>query len=426
MQGERPGFLAVLDDGYRPSCPGFAQEEGTAAPAGDADLAVARLRDYLRRRSEVLGFAETLPPPVTEAALDDAERRIGRPLPDDLRALYLVADGSGDDACGLFGNLGWMSLDQLVVANARLREPVWTGWEIAWDTVVLDADPPDTVRRCREHPAWLPFATADDGNYLAVDMSPARAGRQGQVIQIGRDYDEGPLHVADSVTSLLGRFLELMDQGAYGVEEDEVGYIEFVEDTCGAGSDPELRTVGIPGDVPPGLQAVLIQVRAPAGPMDLAPLTAARHLRRLELKRRPVVDLSPVRTLPVEFLSVTLHGGGLAPLSGHRHLASFDLAADSPTDITALRSVPNLRCLDLSQAAVQNLTVLSDFPALRYLALTARQWAVLLDGNKVPATLAAARLVERDASRDEALSWAGRLGLSTGEPLRISGTLTSE
>ncbi|GAA2154241.1 hypothetical protein GCM10009760_52970 [Kitasatospora kazusensis] len=422
-QYQHPGFLAVLDHAYRLPLPGLAQEGGTSAPAGDPDLAVARFRAYLERRAEILGHPEKLPLPVTTTALDDAERRLGRPLPADLRALYLIADGSGDEAPDLFDNLRWLPLERLVAANEHDREPVWSGWETSWNSVVLDADPLDAVRRCRQHPGWLPFATADDGNYLAVDMSPAPAGRPGQVIQSGRDYDDGPLYVCDSVTSLLARYLELLEQGAYEVEEDEVDYIEFTEDPRGTGFDPELRTDGIPHDVPPGIQAVLIQSGAPAGPMDLTPLTAAPHLRRLELKRRPVADLSPLRALPVESLGVTLHGGDLAPLEGHQYLTSLDLATSVPIDITPLRTIPNLRGLDLSEAVVQDLTALAGFPDLRYLALTGSQWAVLLDQGELPSTLAAARLAEADASRGEALSWAERLGLTAGEPFSVTGTL---
>ncbi|MEV6211813.1 SMI1/KNR4 family protein [Kitasatospora sp. NPDC051914] len=423
LHGARAGFQAVLDHGYRLSQPGLAQDEGTAAAAGDPDLAVARLRDHLQRRAGILGRAETLPPPVTTAELDDAERRIGRPLPADLRAMYLVADGSGDDAPGLFGNLGWMPLARLVAANADLREPVWSGWENSWDTVVLDADPPDTVRRCHGHPAWLPFATADDGNYLAVDMSPAPAGRRGQVIQIGRDYSDGPVYVADSVTSLLGRYLELLDRGAYAVEEDDPDFIDFLETPSDPCPEYELLADGIPHDVPATLQAVLIQFRAPTDPMDLTPLTAATRLRRLELKQRPTTDLTPLRALPVEALTVTLDGGDLAPLEGHRHLAFLDLATGTPVDITPLRTVPNLRCLDLSQADVRNLAVLADLPDLRYLALNGQQWTDLLDQGKLPTTLAAARLAGTGVSRDEALIWAERLGLDGGEPLHMTGTL---
>jgi len=396
LLGSRPGFQAVLDHSYRLPQPGFAQEQGTTPEAGHPDRAVARLHAYLRRRAEILERTETLPPPVTTAALDDAERRLGRPLPADLRALYLVADGSGDDALGLFGNLAWMPLTRLLAANADLWEPVWSGWQSSWNEIVLDADPPGTVRRCHQHPAWLPFATADDGNYLAVDMSPAPAGRLGQVIQIGRDYYDGPLYVADSVTSLLGRYLELLEQGAYEVEEDDPDFIDFTEGPRVPSPRSALTTGETAHDGPPILTAGL----------------------------DPTTDLSSLRTQPVEALRGTPHSGDLAPLEHHQHLTVLDLATVTPVDIAPLRTIPNLRCLDLSQADVLDLTVLADLPDLRYLALTGRQWAALLDQGELPATLAAARLAEREASHDDARIWAQRLGLDSGEPFQIAGTLT--
>ncbi|GAA2079066.1 hypothetical protein GCM10009780_15120 [Actinomadura alba] len=220
LRGRGGGFQAVLDPGYRLPQPGSGQEEGTTAPAGDPELAVARFREYMERRAAILGRPEQLPPPASAAALNEAERRIGRPLPADLRALYLIADGDGIgyEHRYLLGGNAWLALEDLVADHADQHEPVWFGWELAWDSVVFDAEPPDTVRRRGGHPAWLPFGTGEDGNYLAVDLAPARNGHPGQVIRIGRDYDGGPAYLADSVTSLLGRHLELLEQGAYEAE----------------------------------------------------------------------------------------------------------------------------------------------------------------------------------------------------------------
>lgn len=176
LRGKGGGFQAVLDPGYRLPQPGFDQEEGTAAPAGDPALAVAWFRAYMDRRAAILGRPEQLPPPASAAALDEVERRIGRPLPADLRALYLIADGDGIgyEHRHLLGGDAWMALEYVVAAHAHQREPAWYGWDLAWDSVVFDTGPSDTVRRCGGHPAWLPFGTSEDGNYLAVDLAPAR------------------------------------------------------------------------------------------------------------------------------------------------------------------------------------------------------------------------------------------------------------
>lgn len=418
LRGRGGGFQAVLDHGYRLPPPGIGREEATGAPAGDPELAVARFREYMERRAAILGRPERLPPPASAAALDEAERRIGRPLPADLRALYLIADGDGIDYehRHLLGGNAWLALEDLVAVHADQREPVWYGWEQAWDSVVFDADPPDTVRRRGGHPAWLPFGTGEDGNYLAVDLAPARNGRPGQVIRVGRDYDRCPAYVADSVTSLLGRYLELLERGAY---EEGGDHISLLEPARRLG--PE-RIVGeIPGEIPPGLQA--IHINDAASPVELAPLSAAPNLRLLHLNRCAAADLTPVRALPVESLRVTLDGGDLTPLEGHRDVTSLDLGTTAPIDIAPLRTVPNLRGLDLSRAGVRDLTVLADLPDLRYLALTARQWTILLDEGKAPPTLAAARLADDDAPLEEALTWSARLGLNTGDALRATGTL---
>ncbi|WP_328869172.1 SMI1/KNR4 family protein [Streptomyces sp. NBC_00287] len=410
----------VLDPGYRLSQPGLRQEAGTAAPAGDPELAVARFRTYLERRAAILGRPQELAPPATAAAIDAAERRLGHRLPADLRALYLIADG--DSSRCLFPGNAWLSLDGMVAEHTEwgADQRPWYGWDLEWESVVFDTTPADTVRRCGGHPGWLRFGTGEDGNFLAVDMTPARDGHPGQVIETGRDYDEAPAYVTDSVTSLLGRCLELLEQGAYEVHGDDL-YLENPR------SEPaetqQIIGVGLPDEIPPTLQA--LHSNNTPGIVDLTPLSAAPHLRRLHLNRSTTADLTPVRDLPVESLRVTLDDGDLTPLTGHPHLASLDLTTTAPVDLAPLRTVPRLHGLDLSGADIADPSVLADLGGLRYLALTGRQWNALLDGAGAPPGLVAAHLADADATFDEALAWAAHLGLDTEGALRITGSLSA-
>nr|AXL05956.1 protein involved in beta-1,3-glucan synthesis [uncultured bacterium] len=415
------GYRIVLDPACRPPRPGLRQEAGTSAPAGDPEVAAALFRTYLDRRAAVVGHREELPPPVTAAALDAAERRIGRPLPADLRALYLIADGDavGADARYLFDGRTWLSLDRLVRECGEGRDSPWSGWDLEWDAVVFDATPADTVRRCAAHSDWLRFASGEDGNHLAVDMAPARDGRPGQVIATGRDHGhEGPAYLADSVTSLLREYIALLEKGAYEYEEED-------EYLCLLGHRGEVgpRQIigGIPDEVPAGLQA--IHINDAAGPVDLSPLAAAPGLRRLHLNRSQTGDLTPVRDLPVESLRVVLEDGDLTPLAGHPHLTSLDLSTTAPADLTPLRGIPHLHGLDLAGADVPDPSVLADLPHLCYLALDQRQWAALLRDGELPPALAAARLAGDDVTFEDALTLASRLGLDTGAALRVAGAL---
>ncbi|MCX5444003.1 SMI1/KNR4 family protein [Streptomyces nigrescens] len=422
VTGMGSGFQVVLDPDYRLPQPGLQQEPGTAAPAGDPETAVARFRAYLERRAAILGHRDELPPPATAAALDEAERRLGRRLPADLRALYTIADGDGIDYENryLFQGNAWLSLKSLVAEHTdwSAGERPWYGWDLEWDAVVFDTTPADTVRRCGAHPGWLRFATSEDGNFLAIDTDPARNGRPGQLIRTGRDYDEGPAYLADSVTALLGHYLELLDQGAYERHGDHLSLLEP------AGDPAPRQIIGeIPDEVPPTLQA--IHINNASALVDLAPLTAAPHLRRLHLNRSTTADLTPVRELPVESLRITLDDGNLTPLAGHPHLTSLDLTTTVPTDLAPLRTIPHLRGLDLSRADAPDPTVLADLTELRYLALTGCQWTTLLDKGEVPPSLTAARLADEDATLDDALAWAARLGLPTENAFRATGSFNS-
>ncbi|KAI9728772.1 MAG: Cell wall assembly regulator [Chrysothrix sp. TS-e1954] len=52
-----------------------------------------------------------------------------------------------------------------------------------------DSQPPNAIQKAYSHSAWIPLARDWGGNNLAVDLVPGPAGKWGQVILMGRDYD---------------------------------------------------------------------------------------------------------------------------------------------------------------------------------------------------------------------------------------------
>ncbi|MGY5128207.1 hypothetical protein [Streptomyces nigrescens] len=186
--------------------------------------------------------------------------------------------------------------------------------------------PPIPSAAAEPTPAGCASPPARTATSWPSTRTPARNGRPGQLIRTGRDYDEGPAYLADSVTALLGRYLELLDQGAYERHGDHISLLEP------AGDPAPRQIIGeIPDEVPPTLQE--IHINNATALVDLAPLTSAPHLRRLHLNRSTTADLTPVRELLVESLCITLDDGNLTPLAGHPHLASLDLTTTVPTDL---------------------------------------------------------------------------------------------
>lgn len=61
-----------------------------------------------------------------------------------------------------------------------------------WRSELLDrqdSQPPNAVQKSYAHPAWIPLARDWGGNNIAVDLAPGPAGKWGQIILMGRDYD---------------------------------------------------------------------------------------------------------------------------------------------------------------------------------------------------------------------------------------------
>ncbi|PGH05954.1 hypothetical protein AJ79_06643 [Helicocarpus griseus UAMH5409] len=52
-----------------------------------------------------------------------------------------------------------------------------------------DSQPPKAIQKAYAHPGWIPLARDWGGNNIAVDLAPGPAGKWGQVIIFGRDYD---------------------------------------------------------------------------------------------------------------------------------------------------------------------------------------------------------------------------------------------
>ncbi|WP_052850225.1 SMI1/KNR4 family protein [Streptomyces avicenniae] len=421
------GLVYALRPGVRVPDPGD-DEDGPldATQAGDPREAVEVLRRYLGKRAEISGqgtvdtgwdegTAGALPEPLDAARIARLEGSVPVPLPDDLRALYAVANG--DDAEGLLCGHDWFGLHHVVSLHSG---PRWWAAGETWryhrlDRVRLDAGPLGAVRRSVDRPGWIPFTTDTGGNFLAVDMDPAAGGRPGQVIRVGRDYGEGAVHVAESVTALLRSQLEALERGSYTYDADS-GHLwteadlpdrhpealgHFTTDAAAAALD-EVQTVRLRDE----------------RDTDLAPLRGARRLRRMALHQGVPVDLTPLRDIPVEALELGLHAADLAPLAGHPTLRTVKIRDARPVELAPLRECPKVYGLDLSGASVRDIEVVAEMKGLLYLSLRYEQWAELWQRVDGLPGLAAAGLAEGLRPSGVA-EWAGHFPSSgPGDDLR--------
>lgn len=82
-----------------------------------------------------------------------------------------------------------------------------------------DSIPPNAIQKVYAHPAWIPLVRDWGGNNLAVDLAPGPAGRWGQVILFGRDYDRKYV-IARSWSAFVAMVADDLSSGKWFVEEE--------------------------------------------------------------------------------------------------------------------------------------------------------------------------------------------------------------
>ena len=154
--------------------------------------------------------------PADNAVIDAAQASCCVVFPDDLRALYRVADGE-TGVLGFFFGLPFLSLSRLV--------DEWSAWrDVAQDVTEMDKNsdgfytsvPPDVIAGRYTNPGWIAISHDHGGNHLGVDLAPGPCGRVGQVINFGADEDE-KFVIAPSLAAFFHWYADNLECGNYKI-----------------------------------------------------------------------------------------------------------------------------------------------------------------------------------------------------------------
>lgn len=158
---------------------------------------------------------ETWNPPASEEQIADFERRIGRPLPEEVKASYRIHDGQRQRPGALYG-LALHSLDEILEHWEQART---FGMDEVFEKGVHSSQPEGAVQLVTLHPGWLPLTYDGGGNHLAIDLAPGPKGTVGQIILYGPD-DEDRHVAAASWGSFLGILADELEAGNFRFNYD--------------------------------------------------------------------------------------------------------------------------------------------------------------------------------------------------------------
>lgn len=186
----------------------------------------------------------------TQNDINELEHELDATLPLELRESLMIHDGQerpGLPTGILFSSMlldceeivqerrNWKTVnDEFLSHNAAHSAPVSSSSASsssaaqqqsnpgAWRNELLDrqdSQPPGAVQKAYAHPGWIPVARDWGGNHIAIDLAPGPAGKWGQVIIFGRDYDCKYV-IARSWAAFLAIFAEDLCSGKTFVNEE--------------------------------------------------------------------------------------------------------------------------------------------------------------------------------------------------------------
>lgn len=232
-----------------------ARKDHASPPAPVAE-SWRRIEAWLEKHLPILKLS--LRPGVSRTDLKEFEKAIGRSLPDDVRASWMIHDGqrpvpylpdaveySVEDDDALLGKgvvFGSEVLPLLDEKDCLASSPSLGHWKF-WSEMVeasergeydgmLDefsqgstSSPEDAIQRLHACRGWIPLVEMNDSNHIGIDLDPGPCGVVGQVINFGRDQEQKYV-LAKSWALFLEDVADELERGNFGITEDK-GYKSF-------------------------------------------------------------------------------------------------------------------------------------------------------------------------------------------------------
>lgn len=153
---------------------------------------------------------------IADAKFVEAEKHFGFSVPADFKKSYARHNGSNYVSIfAIFGLGYWMPLPDVVSD--------WEGMTTLLESGVFEdpgfvSHPKGPIRKDHWNRKWVPFTCAHTGDFLAIDLAPAKGGKKGQIIYWWHEVGAVTV-VAESFTDLICQFASQLERGIYTFNE---------------------------------------------------------------------------------------------------------------------------------------------------------------------------------------------------------------
>jgi cell wall assembly regulator SMI1 len=227
-----------------------------ASPPAPVAESWRRIEAWLGEHLPILKLS--LRPGISQTDLKRFEKSVGRSLPDDVRASWMIHDGQRpvpylpdapefnvedyDDLLTKGIVFGSEVLPLLDEKDCLASSPSLGHWKF-WSEMVEASErgeddgmlaefseestsfPEGAIQRRHACRAWMPLVEMNDSNHIGIDLDPGPSGGVGQVINFGRDQERKYV-LARSWAHFLEDVADELERGNFVITGDK-GYKSF-------------------------------------------------------------------------------------------------------------------------------------------------------------------------------------------------------
>lgn len=323
---------------------------------------------------------------------EDFEKSVSCKIPSELSELYKKMNGESSSVyTGFFAGLTFLPLETVLSEFEYFKS---TDIELmVMGTNAIQEAPVEKL-------TWIPFAFDGSSAYLAMDLTPSKEGKNGQIITVDFEYDNCYL-LADSLKDLFAKMTTWLQQGTLIIDKEngepfiseKSGHLFNALDDLTMSEDKENeKLIALPDEFwKEQYKAVSAMGENGSASVPLSCLVKEKKMwiREQELSCEPIAYMENVKELifhdckienlhciaqapqlqKLIFARCTFCKEDLSVLSAAPKLKELSINVMDGAGLSALKDIKTLKCLNIRKITGVDEKTLSGFTKLQELSI---------------------------------------------------------
>jgi Protein involved in beta-1,3-glucan synthesis len=280
-------------------------------------------------------------------------------IPKDLKELYSSYNGETEESdIGILFGLRFLPIEDVIREYENLSELEYE-MEVMGTNAIAEGP-------VNEH-IWIPIAHDGDSCFIAVDLTPNKSGKKGQVITIDHEYENTYL-LAESITKLFDKMTKWLKEGRNVIAKDNSDHtFNMLDELCTYLENTSEGTVALPE----GFWQEYGERKMKKPVTEIG--TNVLALEKTMFIRENKIDCAPFKYMSSlkELVFIDCEISGIEILASLPELTKLSFARCTfiDGDLSVLKTSPKLKEINVNYMDADGLVELSSLSTLKVLGL---------------------------------------------------------